>query len=417
MAIVSFYATTAQKYEALATPDENCLYFLDDGRLYKGSTLMGGNIELVSSFPATGEKGKIYFQASTGNSKIWTGTQYIDLTKEYITSITEKSTNNQTPTAKAVWDLVAAAVPADYSSLQETVGVHTMLLNQITNSKTGIYAKAQALVTALEEGKVAANAEAIETLKTVKADKATTLEGYGITDAYTKDETKQEIASQIANSDHLKREIVERLPSVSDADLHTIYMLPDSTSTDVTNSFFEYMAINGLWERIGSTRVDLTNYYTKTEVDSAISTAKSEAAEDASFKANAAANAANSKLNEYKVSNNKEIESLKESIADINDENTGILAEAKKYTDSKDGQYATKEQGEKADSALQASDIKTGETVNGSINVKGQDVQVKGLGSAAFSESSDFDPIGSAANAYNSAKLYANGLLTWKTLS
>ena len=417
MAIVSFYATTAQKYEALATPDENCLYFLDDGRLYKGSTLMGGNIELVSSFPATGEKGKIYFQASTGNSKIWTGTQYIDLTKEYITSITEKSTNNQTPTAKAVWDLVAAAVPADYSSLQETVGVHTMLLNQITNSKTGIYAKAQALVTALEEGKVAANAEAIETLKTVKADKATTLEGYGITDAYTKDETKQEIASQIANSDHLKREIVERLPSVSDADLHTIYMLPDSTSTDVTNSFFEYMAINGLWERIGSTRVDLTNYYTKTEVDSAISTAKNEAAEDASFKANAAANTANSKLNEYKVSNNKEIESLKESIADINDENTGILAEAKKYTDSKDGQYATKEQGEKADSALQASDIKTGETVNGSINVKGQDIQVKGLGSAAFSESSDFDPIGSAANAYNSAKLYANGLLTWKTLS
>lgn len=417
MAIVSFYATTAQKYEALATPDENCLYFLDDGRLYKGSTLMGGNIELVSSFPATGEKGKIYFQASTGNSKIWTGTQYIDLTKEYITSITEKSTNNQTPTAKAVWDLVAAAVPADYSSLQETVGVHTMLLNQITNSKTGIYAKAQALVTALEEGKVAANAEAIETLKTVKADKATTLEGYGITDAYTKDETKQEIASQIANSDHLKREIVERLPSISDADLHTIYMLPDSTSTDVTNSFFEYMVINGLWERIGSTRVDLTNYYTKTEVDSAISTAKSEAAEDASFKANAAANAANSKLNEYKVSNNKEIASLKESIADINDENTGILAEAKKYTDSKDGQYATKEQGEKADSALQASDIKTGETVNGSINVKGQDVQVKGLGSAAFSESSDFDPIGSAANAYNSAKLYTNNLLTWKTLS
>ena len=417
MAIVSFYATTAQKYEALATPDENCLYFLDDGRLYKGSTLMGGNIELVSSFPATGEKGKIYFQASTGNSKIWTGTQYIDLTKEYITSITEKSTNNQTPTAKAVWDLVAAAVPADYSSLQETVGVHTMLLNQITNSKTGIYAKAQALVTALEEGKVAANAEAIEVLKTVKADKATTLEGYGITDAYTKDETKQEIASQIANSDHLKREIVERLPSVSDADLHTIYMLPDSTSTDVTNSFFEYMVINGLWERIGSTRVDLTNYYTKTEVDSAISTAKSEAAEDASFKANAAANAVNSKLNEYKVSNNNEIASLKESIADINDENTGILAEAKKYTDSKDGQYATKEQGEKADSALQASDIKTGETVNGSINVKGQDVQVKGLGSAAFSESSDFDPIGSAANAYNSAKLYTNNLLTWKTLS
>ena len=139
MAIVSFYATTAQKYEALAAPDENCLYFLDDGRLYKGSTLMGGNIELVSSFPATGEKGKIYFQASTGNSKIWTGTQYIDLTKEYITSITEKSTNNQTPTAKAVWDLVAAAVPADYSSLQETVGVHTMLLNQITNLISGIY--------------------------------------------------------------------------------------------------------------------------------------------------------------------------------------------------------------------------------------------------------------------------------------
>lgn len=63
----------------------------------------------------------------------------------------------------------------------------------------------------------------------------------------------------------------------------------------------------------------------------------------------------------------------------------------------------------KADSALQASNITTG-TTDGTISVKGTEVAVAGLGSAAYAETSDFDAAGSATTALNSAKSYADSL-------
>lgn len=50
---------------------------------------------------------------------------------------------------------------------------------------------------------------------------------------------------------------------------------------------------------------------------------------------------------------------------------------------------------DKADSALQKADITTG-TANGTISVKGEDVEVKGLGSAAYTDSGAYDTAGSA---------------------
>lgn len=50
---------------------------------------------------------------------------------------------------------------------------------------------------------------------------------------------------------------------------------------------------------------------------------------------------------------------------------------------------------DKADSALQKADITTG-TENGTISVKGENVAVKGLGSAAFTDSGAYDAAGSA---------------------
>lgn len=50
---------------------------------------------------------------------------------------------------------------------------------------------------------------------------------------------------------------------------------------------------------------------------------------------------------------------------------------------------------DKADSALQKADITTG-TANGTISVKGEDVEVKGLGSAAYTDSGAYDAAGSA---------------------
>ena len=50
---------------------------------------------------------------------------------------------------------------------------------------------------------------------------------------------------------------------------------------------------------------------------------------------------------------------------------------------------------DKADSALQKENITTG-TANGTISVKGEDVEVKGLGSAAYTDSGAYDAAGSA---------------------
>lgn len=80
------------------------------------------------------------------------------------------------------------------------------------------------------------------------------------------------------------------------------------------------------------------------------------------------------------------------------------------YTESSD--YATSAQGTKADSALQQANIATG-SANGTISVKGTDVPVKGLNSAAYVATSAFDTAGAATTALNSAKAYANGLMTW----
>ena len=80
------------------------------------------------------------------------------------------------------------------------------------------------------------------------------------------------------------------------------------------------------------------------------------------------------------------------------------------YTES--SAYATSAQGTKADSALQQANIATG-SANGTISVKGTNVPVKGLNSAAYVATSAFDTAGAATNALNSAKAYANGLMTW----
>lgn len=64
---------------------------------------------------------------------------------------------------------------------------------------------------------------------------------------------------------------------------------------------------------------------------------------------------------------------------------------------------------DKADTALQQADVTTG-TANGNISVKGTDVPVKGLGSAAFTESSAYDAAGSAA----AVETALEAALTWQ---
>ena len=99
--------------------------------------------------------------------------------------------------------------------------------------------------------------EALEAQDGVLAGEIEALE----TNVYTKTETDSAIATAIAAVDHLSREIVKTLPE--NASEKVIYMVrrEGGTGQDVYN---EYMYINGAWEIIGDTSVDLTGY-AKTE--------------------------------------------------------------------------------------------------------------------------------------------------------
>lgn len=82
-----------------------------------------------------------------------------------------------------------------------------------------------------------------------KADKSTTY-------------TKTEVNTLISTINQFNVEIVDELPT-TDIDMHTIYFVPSGS----TDSYNEYMYINSNWATIGSTEIDLSQYYTKTEAD------------------------------------------------------------------------------------------------------------------------------------------------------
>lgn len=74
------------------------------------------------------------------------------------------------------------------------------------------------------------------------------------------------VNSQIGSAGHLKRVVIEEgnnLPDIENADVDTIYMKLAYGSKLVPNIYEEYMVINGAWEIIGNTTVDLSNYATK----------------------------------------------------------------------------------------------------------------------------------------------------------
>lgn len=92
----------------------------------------------------------------------------------------------------------------------------------------------------------------------------------------TDEEMNQAIADAVAGIDQLHREVIGQggtLPDVGKVD--TIYMLPEQNS-ESDNSYSEWMYVNNKWEKIGTSKVDLTNYSTTVQMNSAIGTAKTE---------------------------------------------------------------------------------------------------------------------------------------------
>lgn len=470
MSQVKFVAATLADYQSLTNKDDNTLYFVEEEqRIYKGDTPYSGGIyEKVNALPEQGKINTLYIVGDKGdNVAYWDGTKYITVVKPTtvaadLSALTQRVTTAENNISAADGKLTVIQGEGEGSIKKAAADAKQAAIDAAATDATSKADKA------LEDAKAdsatkkteAIEAAAAETTKQVtaaktelqanidkKANKATTLAGYGIADAYTKDEANTAIAAAVANAHHLKREIVSVLPEVSEANEDTIYMVPDAGSTDAAGSnksvYTEYMLVNGAFERIGTSDVDLGNYFTKDQVTDAISTAKGEAATDAQTKADAAKAAAIATA--AADATTKADAAQAAAITEAGKKADKALEDAKAYSDGLAKNYATAAQGAKADSAVQAADVVSG-TANGTISVKGSDVAVKGLGSAAYQNSGAFDASGAAAgalteakayadtkkteavdaaaadattkanNALASAKEYANGLIEWQTL-
>ena len=253
---------------------------------------------------------------------------------------------------KAASDAQTAAIAAAKTYTDQEVAKkanleHTHEIDDVTGLQDALGGKANASHT-----HTTAQVDGLDTALAGKADKATTLAGYGITDAYTKGETDSKIAEAVAAAPHLKRQIVEELPDTEGADENTIYMVPQGGSVEdpgtSTSHYNEYMLINGEFELIGSSQVDLSGYATETFVTDAIN-------------------------------------ALDVADAAVANQYVSQVVET-------DGKIAVTRV------PLPVTSVTEG-SANGTIAVNGADVNVHGLGSAAYTDAADYEAAGAAAAA------------------
>ena len=380
MALVKFVAGTAAQFQSLSPKDANTLYFItDERRIYKGDTPYSGGIyKTVTAFPDTGAAAvnTLYVNTATGEVAYFDGTKMQTVVPATGKSISGAGDDTHLATTKAVVDYVASKLTElDVSTLEGRVDTlegemdaAQAAITTIQGTGEGSIAKAKtdAIAAAktytdqevakkanLEHTHEIANVNGLQAALDGKANKATTLAGYGISDAYTKGDTDSKIAEAIAAAPHLKRQIVEDLPEVGSADANTIYMVPQGEGSvddpgTATSHYNEYMLINGAFELIGSSQVDLTGYATETFVTSAINA------------------------------------------LDVAD--TAVTNQYVSQVVETDGKIAVTR------APLPVTSVTEG-SANGTIAVNDADVNVHGLGSAAYTDAAAYETAGAAAAA------------------
>ena len=112
---------------------------------------------------------------------------------------------------------------------------------------------------------VATNTQNITNLTNVKADKATSLAGYGIEDAYTKEEREQNLAAAA----HASFKKVDAVPDVATAESNVLYLVWNTTP----NYYDIYAKIDDAVVRLDDVSVNLDAYSTTQQMNAAIADA------------------------------------------------------------------------------------------------------------------------------------------------
>lgn len=85
-----------------------------------------------------------------------------------------------------------------------------------------------------------------------------------LADYMTSAEVNAAIVQAIKETSKLRKEVVDQLPEVGEDDV--IYLVPSDNPTE-KNIKLEYIYINGEYEQIGSTTADLSQYWSKDELE------------------------------------------------------------------------------------------------------------------------------------------------------
>ena len=189
MAQVKFVYTNAAKYGASAK-DAGTLYFLSDTKqIFKGAERFSGLVcKEVTADPALpAEVNTLYINTTDGSVKIYNGTNLTTIVDGYVTAIAGDGSAADRVSSKAVVDYVKTKI----QDLE--VG---QLSAQVAANKTDIATLKGDASTAGSVAKAVADAKTELTAEIdKKATKATTLEGYGITNAYTKTQVDTAIST------------------------------------------------------------------------------------------------------------------------------------------------------------------------------------------------------------------------------
>lgn len=215
---------TSANYEALETKVNGAIYFLTDTRqIAKGSVKYSQEAQIVDSLPGSGIRGYIYFNTTDGIAYIYTGTEFKAIGVITISDITSAK-DADVPNVGAVKTYVAAQVAAGVANKVDKVAGKQLSTEDYTTAektKLATYPENYSTVTALIDSKVA--------------------------------------------SVYKYKGTVENQAALPQADqvVGDVY--------HVTEGAKEFVWDGTKWEELGGI-VDLSDYYTKTQVDSAIDT-------------------------------------------------------------------------------------------------------------------------------------------------
>lgn len=123
MADVLFKSGTYAQYVGLAAKNDNTIYFIDNGQIYKGATSYTDQIVVVSALPSTLAAGKVYVNTTDKSVTYYDGTTSTVVVPETVGTIGDATPDTDLANVKAIKDFVAAEIGKIPAAVDYTVTI------------------------------------------------------------------------------------------------------------------------------------------------------------------------------------------------------------------------------------------------------------------------------------------------------